>query len=105
MLNFVEIWLDYRNLKYFIIVKKLNHRQAKWLLYLARFDFVLYYYLSKFISKLDIQSQRLEYDNSLYNNKDVVLLKLEYLAVCALERLVLKGEEYSFLMDIHPLEK
>ena len=75
------------------------------MLYLARFDFVLYHYLGKFISKLDIQSQRLDYNNSLYNNKNVVLLKLEYLAVCGLERLVLKGEEYSFLMDIHLLEK
>jgi len=75
------------------------------LLYLARFDFVLYYYLGKFISKLDIQSQRLDYNNSLYNNKNVVLLKLEYLAVCGLERLVLKGEEYNLLMDIYAPEK
>ena len=33
----VEIWTDYKNLEYFMTAKKLNHRQACWSLYLARF--------------------------------------------------------------------
>jgi len=37
----VEIWMDYKNLEYFITAKKLNHRQAHWSLYLACFDFKL----------------------------------------------------------------
>jgi hypothetical protein len=31
----VEIWTDHKNLKYFMTTKKLNQRQAKWLLYLS----------------------------------------------------------------------
>ena len=39
----VEIWTDHKNLEYFIIAKKLNCRQARWSLYLARFDFLLHH--------------------------------------------------------------
>jgi len=37
----VEIWTDHKNLEYFMTAKKLNHRQARWSLYLACFDFKL----------------------------------------------------------------
>ena len=33
-----EIWTDHKNLEYFMSVKKLNQRQARWSLLLARFD-------------------------------------------------------------------
>jgi len=36
-----EIWSDYKNLEYFMSSQKLNRRQAKWTLYLSRFDFIL----------------------------------------------------------------
>ena len=45
------------------MAKKLNCRQVQWLLYLARFDFILYYCLSKFISKLDIVMGHLNTNN------------------------------------------
>jgi len=35
----VEIWTDHKNLEYFMMARKLNHRQARWSLYLARFNF------------------------------------------------------------------
>jgi hypothetical protein len=41
----VEIWTDHKNLEYFMTVKKLNHRQAHWSLYLFRFDFVMHHCL------------------------------------------------------------
>jgi len=37
----VEIWTDHKNLEYFMTAKKLNHRQARWSLYLAHFNFKL----------------------------------------------------------------
>ena len=37
----VEIWTDHKNLEYFMMTRKLNRRQARWSLYLARFDFKL----------------------------------------------------------------
>ena len=36
-----EILTDHKNLEYFMKVQKLNHRQARWALYLSRFDFTL----------------------------------------------------------------
>ena len=40
----VEIWTDHKNLEYFMTAKKLNRRQARWSLYLSRFDFVLHHH-------------------------------------------------------------
>jgi len=39
--HLVEIWMDHKNLEYFMTAKKLNCCQARWSLYLARFDFKL----------------------------------------------------------------
>jgi len=39
--NKFEIWTDHKNLEYFMKVQKLNRRQARWALYLSRFDFTL----------------------------------------------------------------
>jgi len=36
-----KIWTDHKNLEYFIKAQKLNRRQARWALYLSRFDFML----------------------------------------------------------------
>ncbi len=36
-----EIWTDYKKFEYFMKVQKLNRRQARWALYLSRFDFTL----------------------------------------------------------------
>jgi len=36
-----EIWMDHKNLEYFMKAQKLNQRQARWALYLSRFDFAL----------------------------------------------------------------
>ena len=36
-----EIWTDHKNLEYFMKVQKLNRRQARWALYLLRFNFTL----------------------------------------------------------------
>ena len=41
--HLVEIWTDHKNLEYFMTAKKLNRRQARWSLHLARFDFLLYH--------------------------------------------------------------
>jgi len=36
-----EIWTDHKNLEYFMKAQKLNRRQARWALYLSKFDFTL----------------------------------------------------------------
>ena len=49
----VEIWMDHKNLEYFMTVKKLNCRQACWSLYLLRFDFVMHHRPGKSMGKCD----------------------------------------------------
>jgi len=52
----VEIWTDHKNLEYFITAKKLNRCQARWSLYLARFDFKLAHRPGHSMGKLDVLS-------------------------------------------------
>jgi len=58
MIKFV-IWTDHKNLKYFMKVQKLNHRQTRWALYLLRFNFTLKYVLESRIEKAGSLSRRL----------------------------------------------
>ena len=46
-----EVWTDHKNLEYFQTAKKLNQRQARWSLFLARFDFVLHHRPGKSMGK------------------------------------------------------
>ena len=51
-----EIWTDHKNLEYFQTSKKLNQRQAHWLLYLSRFDFMLHHRPGHLMGKADALS-------------------------------------------------
>ena len=53
-----EVWTDHKNLEYFIKIQKLNQRQAHWMLYLSRFDFILKYVLGTKMEKADRLSRR-----------------------------------------------
>jgi len=70
----VEIWIDHKNLEYFMMAKKLNHRQACWSLYLARFDFKLIHRPGRSMGKPDALSRRPDHSKGASNNEDVVLL-------------------------------
>ena len=48
-----EIWTDHKNLEYFMKAQKLNRRQAQWVLYLSRFDFILKHVLGARMGKAD----------------------------------------------------
>jgi len=97
----VEIWTDHKNLEYFMMAKKLNHHQAHWSLHLARFDFLLHHCPKRTMGKLDALSRRADHRNGASDNKNVVLLQPEFLAVCALEGVELTGIEQKILSDIH----
>jgi hypothetical protein len=49
----VEIWMDHKNLEYFMLAKKLNQRQAQWSLYLSRFNFSMHHRLGHSMGKSD----------------------------------------------------
>jgi len=96
----VEIWTDHKNLEYFMTAKKLNCRQARWSLHLARFDFLLHHRPGRTMGKLDVLSRRADHGNGASDNENVVLLRLEFLAVRALEGVELTGVEQKILSDI-----
>ena len=52
----VKIWMDHKNLEYFMTTKKLNQRQARWSLLLARFNFLLHHHPGKTMGKSDTLS-------------------------------------------------
>ena len=56
-----KIWTDHKNLEYFMMAKKLNRRQARWSLLLARFDFLLHHHPRKTMGKLDALSWRVDH--------------------------------------------
>ena len=81
--------------------KKLNHCQACWFLHLARFDFLLHHCPRRTIGKLDALSRRADHRNGASDNKNIVLLRPEFIAVCTLEGVELIGKEQRILFNIH----
>ena len=55
-----EIWIDYKNLEYFMKTQILNRKQVYWALYLSRFNFTLKHVLTTKIGKIDELSRRLD---------------------------------------------
>ena len=53
-----KIWTDHKNLEYFMTSQNLDHRQARWALYLSRFDFTLKHVLGSKMEKADGLSRR-----------------------------------------------
>lgn len=85
----VEIWTDHKNLEYFWTAKKLNCRQARWSLYLSRFDFELHHRPGK----SDALSQRADHGSGSEDNSNMVLLQPNLFVVWAMEGVTLVGEE------------
>jgi len=75
-----EIWTDYKNLQYFMANQKLDHRQARWALYLSRFNFTLKHVPGKSIGKADRLSRRPDWQEGVEkDNEDQKLIKPEWI--------------------------
>jgi len=98
--HLVEIWTDHKNLEYFMTAKKLNRRQARWSLYLARFDFKLTHCPGRCMGKPDTLSWRPDHGKGASDNEDMVLLRPELLAIRALEGVQMEGPEKNILKEI-----
>jgi len=96
----VEIWMDHKNLEYFMTAKKLNRRQARWSLYLARFNFKLTHQPGRSMGKPDTLSRRPDHGKGTSDNEDVILLQLELFAIQALEGIQSEGPEKDILREI-----
>jgi len=71
-----EIWTDHKNLQYFMISQKLNRRQARWALYLSRFNFTLKHVPGKSMGKADGLSRRPDWQEGVEkDNEDQMLIK------------------------------
>ena len=74
--------------------QKLNQRQARWSLYLSRFDFALKHVAGKSMGRADSLSRRVDWAERIEkDNKNQVMVKKEWLEVRAMEWLIEGPEE------------
>ena len=97
-----EIWTDHKNLEYFMTAQKLNRRQARWSLFLSRFDFSLHHRPGKQSMKPDALSRRPDHGKGENDNNNVVLLKPSYFKIQALKQghALISGAENDILKNI-----
>jgi len=92
--DWFEIWMDHKNLEYFMKAQKLNQRQARWSLYLSRFDFALKHVAGKSMGRADSLSRRVDWAKGVErDNENQVMLKEEWLEVRVMEQLIEGPEE------------
>jgi hypothetical protein len=80
-----EIYIDYKNLKYFITVYKLTKRQIRWSLILSCYNFVIIHILGKKNKQADALLRRdqdlpANTDDQRLTDRNIQLLKPEMLA-------------------------
>jgi len=96
-----EIWTDHKNLEYFMKAQKLNRRQARWALYLSRFDFTLKHVLGSKMGKADSLSRRPDWKVGVEkDNKDETLVKPEWLEVRKTETVEIIVDEVDLLEEV-----
>jgi len=75
-----EIWTDHKNLEYFMKAQKLNQRQARWALYLSRFDFTLKHVAGSKMGKADRLSRRADWKvGTDKDNEDQIFIKDQWI--------------------------
>ena len=94
-----EIWMDHKNLEYFMKVQKLNQKQARWALYLSRFNFTLKYVAGAKIEKADGLSRRLDWKVGVdKDNENQVFIEDNW--ICSMYEVVVEGSEVEMLERI-----
>jgi len=71
-----KIWTDHKNLEYFMKAQKLNQRQARWALYLLRFNFTLKHVPGTKMEKANGLSKQLDWKVDVEkDNENKVFIK------------------------------
>ena len=96
----VEIWTDHRNLQYFREAQNLNRRQARWSLFLSRFDFTLEHKPGTSMGEPDALSRRSDHGLSVADNKGITLLEPALFQIHALRATIVRGPEVDLLKEI-----
>ena len=87
-----EIWTDHKNLEYFMMNQKLNRQQARWALFLSRFDFILKHVPGSKMGKVDGLSRRPDWRKGVEkDNEDRTLVKAEWLKKVGIEEVLIEG--------------
>jgi hypothetical protein len=81
-----EIYTDHQNLKYFQTAQKLTRRQARWSLFLSRFDFTMVHRAGKQSGKPDALSRRSDHKRGESDNQNQVLLRPQWFKIAAAQR-------------------
>jgi len=96
-----EIWTDHKNLEYFMKAQKLNRRQARWALYLSKFDFVLKHVLGSKMGKADSLSRRPDWEIGVEkDNEDEMMIKPEWLVVRKTEKVEIIVDGIDLLGEV-----
>jgi len=83
----MEIWTDHKNLEYFMKAQNLTRRQARWALFLSRFDFTLHHNPGKLSTKPDALSRRADHFKSdADDNLARTVIKPEQIKIQAAKR-------------------
>jgi hypothetical protein len=97
----IEIFNDHLNLTYFMTSQTLSRRQARWSLWLSRFNFVMIHRPGRLSGKPDALSRRADHDNGRLDNRDQVMITPEMLSpksfkACA-TTMTLEGKEVDLI--------
>jgi len=96
-----KIWTDHKNLEYFMKAQKLNRRQARWALYLSRFNFTLKHVPGSKMGKVDSLSRRPDWQVGVKkDNEDQKLVKPEWLEVRKMEMVEIIVDGVDLLEEV-----
>jgi len=94
-----EIWMDHKNLEYFMKAQKLNRKQAHWALYLSQFDFTLKHVPGTRMGKADGLSRRPDWKIGVdKDNENQVVIKDNW--IHNLQEVVIEGPEVDIIEKI-----
>ena len=94
-----KIWMDHKNLEYFMKAQKLNRRQARWALYLSRFDFILKHVVGTKMGKADGLSRRSDWKIGVdKDNSNQIFIKDNWIR--SMYEVVVEGPEVELVEKI-----
>ena len=95
----ITILTDHKNLEYFEKAQTLTRRQARWSLFLTRFDFEIQHRPGRMGGKPDQLSRRVDHEPTVRDNEGQILLKPEVFKIKAMKR------GHKSTLNDHPILK
>ncbi len=104
----VKVFINHKNLEYFMFIKQLNQKQNKWAQFLANFNFVIIYLSEKFNEKTNALTRRAENISNKKNDRQkqqlqtlLSLDRFDKLLIAMELTLVLKSDCLQLIQKIH----